>query len=402
MDILKGVRVIDVTMWAFVPAAGGVLAHWGADVIKVEPPAAPDPIRSLDGTSRTGEDSWLFRHYSRGKRDIAIDLRTVEGRRILYRLVEGADVFLTSFLPETRRKLGFDVDDIRAVNPNIIYARGSGHGPKGPDAERGAYDGATYWGRGSLAQAAMNATAVDWPPQGIVGHGDGMSGLTLAGGICAALVKKARTGAGSVVDGSLLGTAIWYNGPSIISSVLGNDFMAAGALVPHEARHPSNNTYRTSDNRFLILCMLGDFDDEWTDLCEHLGHPELASDPRFADSASRSENIADGVAVFDGIFASRTFEEWKAALAGTKGVWSPVQTPLETVTDPQSVANGFIGTIEYSDGELRLPAPPIMFDEEAGAPSKAPMLGEHTDELLRELGLSEGEIRERRASGVVA
>jgi crotonobetainyl-CoA:carnitine CoA-transferase CaiB-like acyl-CoA transferase len=344
----------------------------------------------------------MFKHYSRGKRSVAINLGSEEGRQILYQLVEGADVLLTSFLPKTRKNLKFDVDDIRAINPSIIYARATGQGPLGPDATRGGYDGATWWCRGSLAQSTMNVTGIDWP-SGMIGHGDGISGLTLAGGICAALVKRQLTGEPSVVDCSLMGTAIWFNGPSIISSGLGADFMAAGATAPREARHPTNQSiYRTKDDRFLITSMLGDFDDEWADFCEHLDRPDLITDPRFATQADRSQNSAAAVAIFDEIFAQHTLEEWKAKLATTKGVWSAVQTPLEMFDDPQTVANGFLRPVDDLDGQLRLPIPPVLFDEEGGDPPLAPRFAQHTDEVLRALGLPQDKIDDLRSAGTIA
>jgi crotonobetainyl-CoA:carnitine CoA-transferase CaiB-like acyl-CoA transferase len=402
MNVLEGVKVVDLTMWAFVQSAGGVLAHWGADVIKIEGPRSPDPMRSLAGTVLDGGDSWFFQHYGRGKRGIALDLASDDGREILYQLVEGADVFLTSYLPRTRTKLKFDVEHIRAVNPRIIYARGTGQGPQGPDAERGGYDGATWWCRGSLAQSAMNVTGVDTPP-GMIGHGDGISGLTLAGGICAALVKRHLTGEPSIVDGSLLGTAIWFNGPSVISSGLGADFMAAGASAPRHLRHPTNQSiYRTKDGRFIITSLLGDFDDEWADFCEHLGRPDLISDPRFVTSSDRSRNGAEAVEIFDEIFAGRTLDEWKAQLATTKGVWSAIQSPGELFDDPQAVANGFLRPVDGADGSVRVPVPPILFDEEGGDPPPAPRFAEHTDEVLTELGLSPERIASLRTAGTIA
>src|ERR1700728_4103813 len=388
-------------MWAFVPSAGAVLAHWGADVIKVENPRSPDPVRYLPGTAVGDGDSWFFKHYSRGKRGLGIDLSSDEGRDILYRLVEQSDVFLTSFLTPTRKKLRFDIDDIRAVNPNIIYAKGTGQGPRGPDAERGGYDGATWWCRGSLAQTTMTLTGIDWP-SGMIGHGDGISGLTLAGGACAALVKRQLTGKPSVVDCSLLGTAIWLNGPSIVCSGLGSDFMEANGTAPREARHPTNQSfYRTKDGRFIMLSMLGDSDDEWIDLCEHLGRADLGNDSRFATSADRVLNRATAIAIFDEIFAQRSLEEWKTALATTKGVWSPVQSSIEMFDDPQTIANGFLKPVEDADGVVRVPSPPILFDEDPGDPAPAPRVGEHTDEILAELGLSAATIQELRELGKI-
>ena len=398
MNILDGIRVIDLTMWAFVPSAGGVLAHWGADVIKIESPRSPDPMRLLGGTLEPGDASWYFKHYSRGKRAITLDLASDEGRDLLYRLVDTADVFLTSFLPETRQKLKFDVEHIKARNPSIIYARGTGQGPRGPESQRGGYDGATWWCRGTLAASTMNVTGIDWVP-GMIGHGDGMSGMTLAGGICAALLKRERTGEASVVDGSLMGTAIWFNGPAIISTGLG--IQGATVQPPREQRHPTANTYKTKDGRFLILSMLGDHDVEWVDFCQHLGRPELGTDPRFVTSADRNRNAAEAVAIFDEVFASRTFEEWKQALVTTKGVWSPIQTTSEIFDDPQTIANGFLREVSYPTGPVRLPVPPVLFDEEAGDPPVAPDFSQHTEAVLGELGLDAAEIARLRADGIV-
>ena len=402
MGVLDGIKVVDLTMWAFVQSAGGVLAHWGADVIKVEGPRAPDPMRSLPGTTVGGGDSWFFQHYGRGKRAIALDLASDDGREILYKLVEDADVFLTSFLTKTRQKLKFDVEHIRAVNHSIIYARGTGQGPKGPDAERGGYDGATWWCRGSLSHSTMLVTGTDTPP-GMVGHGDGMSGMTLAGGICAALVKRALTGQPSVVDGSLLGTAVWFNGPSVISSGLGADFMSTSNATPRLEKHPTNqSSYRTKDHRYIITSFLGDYDDEWADLCEHLGRPDLATDSRFATSADRYENRTAAIQILDAVFAERTLAEWKSVLATTKGVWAPVQTAGELFDDPQTVANGFLRRVGDAESGLRLPVPPILFDEEGGVPPAAPRFAEHTDEVLAELGIPADRICELRAAGTVA
>jgi crotonobetainyl-CoA:carnitine CoA-transferase CaiB-like acyl-CoA transferase len=404
MNILDGIKVVDVTAWAFVPSAGGVLAHWGADVVKVESPTGPDPMRLLGGTLEPGDASWYFKHYSRGKRSIAVNLASPEGREIAYRLAAEADVFLTSYLPATRKKLRIDVDDIRAVNPRIIYARGSGQGPKGPESERPGYDGITWWCRGTLAQSTMDVSGATWPT-GMVGHGDGMSGMTLAGGICAALLKRERTGETSVVDGSLLGTAVWFNGPAIITSQFPGQpertFAPATPPPGHALAPPSMNTYQTGDNRFLNILFLGDADSDWVDLCAHLGRPELATDPRFAHAANRMANAAAGTAILDEVFAAKTLAEWKEILVTAKGAWSPVQTPAEVYDDPQTLANGFLRHVDYPDGGLKVPVPPILFDEEAGDPPPAPDFAAHTDEVLRELGFAEGDIGALRASGVV-
>jgi crotonobetainyl-CoA:carnitine CoA-transferase CaiB-like acyl-CoA transferase len=407
MNILQGVKVVDVTAWAFVPSAGGVMAHWGADVIKVESPGAPDPMRLMGGSLEPGLSSPTFRHYSRGKRSIAIDLSKPEGQALLYRLVADADVFLTSYLAPTRRKLKIDLDDIRKVNPNIVYARGSGHGPKGPDADRPGYDALSWWYRGSLGQTAMDLIGETWPPT-MVGHGDGMSGMAFAGGICAALLHRERTGEATVVDASLLGTATWFNGTAILAAQRNP---VQRRHVPAERKLPPGappgmitavrTLYQTKDCRFLNLLFLGDDDRDYVDLCQRIDRPELADDPRFARAAGRTENSAALIAILDEVFASRTLEAWKEALARARGAWAPVSTPEELIADPQTLANGFLSEVAYPDGPLKVPAPPILFDEEAGEAPRAPDFAEHTDEILQALGCTAAEIAGLRGGRVV-
>ena len=409
MHILEGIKVVDVTAWAFVPSAGGVLAHWGADVIKVESPTAPDPMRLLGGSLEPGRSSATFRHYSRGKRSIALNLASDTGRDLLYRLTADADVFLTSYLAPTRRKLGIDVADIRKANPNIIYARGSGYGPKGPEADRPGYDSIAWWFRGSLGQSAMDASRSEWPVH-MTGHGDGMSGLVLAGGICAALLHRERSGEATLVDSSLLGTAVWFNGLAIMG---GGPFSSSGRThkpakrpppppgVPADMVSATHGIYQTSDYRFINLLFLGDDDRDFIDLCERIDRPELAADPRFTGARQRVANAAALMAIFDDIFAGRTLADWKAVLVEARGAWAPIQTPEEIHDDPQAVANGFVRAVDYPGGPLHVPVPPIQFDEEAGDPPRAPDFAEHTDEILAELGCAPEDIQRYRESGAV-
>jgi crotonobetainyl-CoA:carnitine CoA-transferase CaiB-like acyl-CoA transferase len=301
MELLDNIRVVDLTMWAFVPAAGCVLAHWGADVIKIENPRQPDPMRLLGGTLEPGASSAMFKHYNRGKRAIGLNLASPDGRAILYRLVETADVLLTSYLPETRRKLGVDVADIRAHNPRIIYAKGTGQGPRGPESERGGYDGATWWARGSLSYSAMQGSGSDWPPP-MVGHGDGMSGLTLAGGICAGLLHRALHGTSPVVDGSLLGAAMWFNAPQIMGAKEGMGPGRPAGRETHEATLAvQSNQYRTKDGRWISLHLLNDPDELFVDMVGRLGCPDLAGDPRFSNRANRQQHNLDLVHILDGV-----------------------------------------------------------------------------------------------------
>ncbi len=408
MEILKGIKVLDLTMWAFVPSAGGVMAHWGADVIKVENPHMPDPMRTLGGTLEPGGASDQFKHYSRGKKSIAIDLTKPEGRELVYRLAAESDVFLTSYLAPTRRRLGIDVEDIRKVNPNIIYARGSGYGPKGPEADRPGYDSIAWWFRGSLGQSAMDGNGSPWPTY-MVGHGDGMSGMVFAGGICAALLHRERTGEAKVIDSSLMGTAVWFNGLQIMAAQhkpVERKFGPATRPpppegVPADMVSALRQIYQTSDWRFINLLFLGDDDRDFVDLMGLIGRPELASDPRFTDARGRVANSNAMLAILDETFASKTLEEWKKILVKARGAWAPIQTPEEIYSDPQAMANGFMRPVAYAGGELKVPVPPILFDEEAGDPPRAPDFAEHSEEILRGLGFGADEIGRYRESGVV-
>ncbi len=302
---LAGIRVLEVAAWTFVPAAGAVLADWGADVIKVEHPETGDPQRGLIsmGLIPGGENAvnYIIEQPNRGKRSIGLDISTEDGRELLYQLARTSDVFLTSFLPPVRQRLKIDVEHIRAVNPDIVYARGSGQGPLGPDRDKGGYDGATYWGRGGVAHALTPADS-EWPIGGRPAFGDLAGGMAIAGGIAAGLLQRANTGEAPVVDVSLLGLAMWMLSPDIVACGL-----YGGDPMPKFDRSSSPNPlvgpYRTSDGRFITLMML-QADRFWPDFCRHIDREDLIDDPRFADGAARFTNARECVATIDDVFAA--------------------------------------------------------------------------------------------------
>jgi crotonobetainyl-CoA:carnitine CoA-transferase CaiB-like acyl-CoA transferase len=400
--VLSGVRVLEVAAWTFVPSAGAVLGEWGAEVIKVEPREGGDPQRGLVtmGIVDKGGDSvnYMIEIPNRGKKSIGVDLATAGGREVILKLAATCDVFLTSYLPSRRRKFGIDVDDIRAVNPAVVYVRGSGHGPKGPDADKPGYDGVSYWARGGIA--AMLTEDADELVRSRPAFGDLLGGMTIAGGIAAALYKKATTGQGSVVDVSLLGLAAWNLSPDVaVSQIHG------GTSIPKyshaDAPNPLVGTYRTKDGRYVQLMML-QLDKFYSEVMRAIGLPELIDDARFADPAARFANRAELISLMDGLFAQRTLAEWREQLAGISGAWGVVQTPGELCHDPAVTANGYVAsTSTMSGAPYSLPTNPVQFDEQAIIPSGAPEHGQHTEEVLMDAGLDWDAILRYKQSGAI-
>ncbi len=402
-DILTGIRVLEVASWTFVPAAGAILADWGADVIKVEHPVSGDPQRGLISSGlvpgAVGGFNYMMEQPNRGKRSIGLNLASEDGRELLYRLAEASDVFLTNFLPAARTKLRIDVDDIWARNPSIIYARGSGQGVHGADAGKGGYDGASYWARGGIG-ATLTPRGIEPPIGQRAAFGDVMGGMTIAGGIAAALVRRERTGTASIVDVSLLATALWNISPDVVASKL-----YEGVEMPRfDADAPPNplvGVYRTSDGRYVSLVML-ESDRFWADFCSHVGHPELIDDPRFVDAAARFEHRRECRAAIVEIFADATLAEWRERLATMQGVWAPMQTAREIHDDEQVIANGYLPRVEADDGTpVALVANPVQFDETAPVVRRAPDHGQHTEEVFLELGCSWDDLARYKDSGAI-
>ncbi|WP_286137284.1 CoA transferase [Mycobacterium sp. IS-3022] len=400
--MLTGVRVLEVAAWTFVPSAGAVLAEWGAEVIKVEPRDGGDPQRGLVTMGIVDEGggsvNYMIEIPNRGKKSIGVDLSTPGGRDVVRELAKTCDVFLTSYLPERRKKFGIDVDDIRAANPNIVYVRGSGHGPKGPDADTPGYDGVSYWARGGIATVLTEER--DELVRSRPAFGDLLGGMTIAGGIAAALYKKATTGEGSVVDVSLLGLAAWNLSPDVaVSQIHG------GSAIPKfghaDAPNPLVGTYRTKDGRYVQLMML-QLDKFYAEAMRVIGLPELIDDPRFADPASRFENRVSLIASLDEAFAKRTLAEWRTTLATLSGAWGIVQTPAEVCEDPAVTANGYVAHTETVNGvPFALPTNPVQFDEHSVTPPGAPEHGQHTEEVLMDAGMDWHTIEKLKESGAI-
>lgn len=405
LDILEGVRVLEVAEHGFVPSAGTALADWGADVVKVEHPERGDPMRQIiEWGVIPGADperpSFFTESLFRSKRCIAVDITKPEGRALLLRVAKRADVFLTNLLPGSRRRLGIDVEDVRAANPKIIYARGHGQGAKGPEADAGGFDAVSFWARGSVQERLTP------PGQHLIGQrpatGDFTSGLTLAGGIAAALYKRERTGHASVVDVSLLGVATWVMSPDI------NAAMQYGTDLPKmEVGGPPRSavatTYVTRDDKYVTLMMWQDEARFFPVFARAAGYEDLLDDPRYATPASRAENLIDLVEEIQRRFRERSREEWIRRLSGTDCIWGLNQSPVDIPEDPQVQANDYILDIPREGGSpFRAVAAPVQFDGDAPrAKHAAQALGQATDEVLREVGATDEEIRSAETAGAI-
>jgi crotonobetainyl-CoA:carnitine CoA-transferase CaiB-like acyl-CoA transferase len=398
---LEGIKVVEVAMWAFVPACGGILSDLGAEVIKVEPPSG-DPLRglSIGAIGGGGRVDLSWESYNRGKKSVTLDLKQPEGREVLAKLCEDADVFLTNPLPPARLSMGIDAETIRARFPNIIYASGSGTGPKGPDAAKGGYDAITFWARGGVSSSLTEDTA-DYPvgPPGPA-FGDTLSGSMLAGAICAAIAKRALTGEPSTVDVSLLGTAMWSMQRFIAQSTMDGTqrFPRPHAPKPHNVLV---HNYRTADGRFVALCML-QADKYWPGFCEAAGRPDLAADPRYATASQRQENIESCYADMRALFASKTLTEWREVLSRQDGQWDVVQDVGELHRDVQVQANDLLQTVDYGDGTtIPLVAVPMLFDGKPMPARRSPDLGADSDAVLAQLGYDDDAIIDLKVKGVV-
>jgi crotonobetainyl-CoA:carnitine CoA-transferase CaiB-like acyl-CoA transferase len=403
---MQGVKMVEVAQFTFTPAAGAVLADWGADVIKVEHAVTGDAQRGFKaGLGGVAEGSFhpIMEHPNRGKRSIGLALEHPAAYDVLMELVRDADIFLINFLPDARQRLELEVEDIRKANPKIIYARGSGHGQRGDDAVKGGYDGSTFWCR---TGSAWSATASDAPrvtnqPAGA--YGDSIGGMTIAGGIAGALFWRERTGEPSVVDVSLMSVGAWMMGLGINNAMLTGSVMQPPPLSApmNVAVNPTIGMFKTSDDRWINFTMLqpGRY---FADVCKHMGLEHLLADERFQTAEGLMEHADIAGAEVAKAFSEKPYAYWVEHLKTMEGQWAPVQNPLEVAADPQMEANGYVLPVVDADGkDRRLIASPVQFDETPPTLTRGPQFAEHTDDILRELGKTEEEIIQLKIDGAV-
>jgi crotonobetainyl-CoA:carnitine CoA-transferase CaiB-like acyl-CoA transferase len=394
---LDGIRVLDFSEHGFVPSAAAALADFGADVIKIERPTG-DPMRTIISrgmvASRDGYD-YLFEFCNRNKRGICLDVETERGREVFERLAGWAEVYVTNQLPRVRRKLRTEPADLMAINPRLVYAKGHGQGQRGDDAEAGGYDGVSYWARGGVAHV-LTAADASRPVQQRPALGDFPTGMFLAGGICAGLVHVLRTGKGIVVDSSLLASAAWALAPDLAYASLTGEQMPTR---PEELMSPLMRQYRTVDGYWVALMMI-DEGRSWVPLCAALGIDGF--DEHGVDAESRKAvwpQLLERIGLVVGSLDRGTLTQ---RLRAHDCIFSFFSTPTDVLADAATIDNGYLMT-HPDQPDLRLAAAPVQFDDQQHEVHRAaPARGEHSREILRELGYSESDVADLFEDGVVS
>jgi crotonobetainyl-CoA:carnitine CoA-transferase CaiB-like acyl-CoA transferase len=395
---LEGVRVVELGVWVAGPATGGLLADWGADVVKIEPPTG-DPARTF--ASMLGGDVPFnppFEMDNRSKRSIVIDFAHERGLTLANELLDTADAFLTNIRLDALERLRLDPASVLSARPRLVYGIITGYGLAGDERDRAAYDIGAFWARSGLVSLLTKPGGE--PPFQRGGMGDHSAGMTLAAGMCAALFERERRG-----EGQLVATSLLRQGMYTISFDL-NVALRFGVPLAVGTRqtmgNPAINSYHDRDGRWFWLIGL-EGERHWPDLCRAVGHPEWITDDRFATARARRKNLGELIPELDAIFATRTREEWGDALDREGMWWAPVQNTDEVLADPQVAAGGGFVEVPEDGGSVTMINSPVDFaGTPAGPRAMPPEIGQQTDEILRELGRDAAAIRELRDAGVVA
>jgi len=400
---LEGIRVVEVGGAFAMPLAGMLMGSWGADVIHVEPPGRGDLQRHLLASGMAGwakphDVNYIWEHVDRNKKSLTVNLKAPEGQEIIHALAKEADVFLNNLRPYEMDKFNLGYESLSVVNPRIIYANLTGYGQRGPEKNVGGFDTVAFWARSGvmdLMREQGGAPNISRPA-----YGDSLSSQSLLAGVMAALFIRERTGEGQEVEVSLFNSAIFALGTDITGCLItGEDSIRPSR---RSMGNPIRNIYPTSDNRWIMLGMTNS-QHYWPSFCEVVGRPELIKDKRFETHETRSEYAAELVALIEEIFLGKTYAEWVELFSKSKLIWSPVKTPLEVSRDEQAIANGYFTEWDHpAYGNITMLNNPIKLSKTpAENKSKAPDLGEHTDQILEELGYSRSDIERLREENII-
>jgi crotonobetainyl-CoA:carnitine CoA-transferase CaiB-like acyl-CoA transferase len=397
--IFEGLKVLDCASFIAAPAAATVLADFGAEVIKIEPPVTGDPYRilpNLPGYPVSPHNyAWLLD--SRNKRSLALDLSKPEGQAVLHRLASSADVFITNFPPAVRARLGLTYEKLAPLNERLIYASFTGYGEKGEEANKPGFDSNAYWARSGLMDL-VRADLDTTPARSVAGMGDHPCAMALYGAIVTALYKRERTGKGSHVSSNLMANGVWANGILAQAKLCGAKF---GERRPRErALNAVTNHYKCKDGRWIILSLLNE-ERQWPALARCIGREDFITDPRFATKPDRHARSLELIGIFDEIFAAKDLAEWCRILEGNGLVFGVIGILDDIPNDQQMIANDVL--VPFENDALLTVNSPIWVDGSPKVPPRLPPgIGQHSDEILRAAGYDEAAITRLRTSGAVA
>jgi crotonobetainyl-CoA:carnitine CoA-transferase CaiB-like acyl-CoA transferase len=396
-NIFSGLKVVDFASFIAGPSAAVILSDFGADVIKVEPPTGDMwRIGHKIPPQPQAKDPYPFHLANRNKRGITLDLKSPSAQQVMERLVRWADVFIVNTPHTARKRLKLEYDDVLQWNPRLIYADVTGFGEKGADAQLPGFDITAYWARSGLL--SMTRDAGEPPTWPVAGSGDNATAVGLYAAIATALYRRERTGKGSYVTTSLLAEGVWSASVSIQAALCGAKFFAQ-----HDRKNPANaalNVYHASDGTWFVLIITPD---KLAAVAKALGREDLLTDPRFSDPARLAQNMSQLTAILDEVFGSQPMSHWYEIFNGVHVTFGAVRGPQEVIDDPQLRANDIVVPLEGAGDKLTSTiSSPIQVHGVAKVSAKrAPALGEHNEEVLRQLGFSASEIDGLHASGAV-
>ena len=396
--LLDGIRVLDAASFIAGPVATTVMADFGADVVKIEPPGGDTyRLRNTGYPPSPYNFPWIVDN--RSKRAIALDLRTPDGQEVLHHLVRGADVFVTNLPLDGRERLRVRYEDLSPLNPRLIYASVTAYGETGAEATRPGFDSTALWARTGLMDLVRPSPEAA-PSRSLPGMGDHPTGMSLFGAIMAALYHRERTGRGTMVSTSLMANGLWWNAIQVQGILCG----ARTVVRPprEESVSALANLYRCRDGRWFLMSLTAD-ERRWPDLAACIDRHDLLEDPRFATIESRRANAHALIAVLDDVFAKKDWVEWREILERTGIAFGVVGTLDDIATDRQMVDSGALVPIDdpRAGAPLTVSSPIGIAGQDKVAPRIAPAIGEHSVEVLREAGFAESEIERLLAAGVV-
>ena len=398
--LFSGLRVLDIASFIAGPSATTVLSDFGAEVVKVEAPGIGDPYRQtyLSPPNPSSNENYAWQLTNRNKRSLVVDLKNPHAAEVLARLIRWADVLVTNFPPRVRRRLSLSYEDVSPLNPRLIYADITGYGELGPEADKPGFDTTAYWARSGLMHVTREASGPPVLP--VPGIGDHATSISLYAGIVSGLYRRELTGKGCNVQTSLIANGVWASAMWLQAALQSAKFSSE-----IDRRRPPNalfNSYRSQDGRWILLAFVRE-DKNWPAFASAIERPDLLVDPRFVDSVVRHTHSGALVTELDRVFGAYPLAHWKSVLDRAQLPYGVVQVWEEIVKDPQLLANQILVPVADGTGNLRMTvdSPLVIKESPKVSPHVAPELGEHTVEILQELGFDAAQVDELLARGVI-